>query len=246
MTNETTPTPTSNQGTERRAVRDQYAEIATSEERCCGAPSDSDTERTRRLGYGETALESAPTGSNLGLGCGNPVAIASLETGDRVLDLGSGGGFDCFLAAAEVGPEGRVIGVDMTPEMLERARDNAEKSEHDHVEFRLGEIEHLPVADEAVDVVISNCVLTHSPAKPQVLAESYRVLAPGGRLSISDLVADGPATGDVPAANCGNPATPAELQQWLTDVGFADVTVTLESEWQEGISSARLEGRKPE
>jgi len=161
--------------------------------------------------------------ANLGLGCGNPTAIASLEPGETVLDLGSGGGFDCFLAAREVGPDGRVIGVDMTPEMVERARENVEKNDADTVEFRLGEIEHLPVADESVDAIISNCVINLSPRKPQVFREAFRVLGPGGRLAVSDVVQTAPFPDDVRldpssvSACVAGAATIDEVESMLTD-----------------------------
>ncbi|WP_187432965.1 arsenite methyltransferase [Natronococcus pandeyae] len=247
---------------QRTNVREEYGEIAGSDEGCCGSnaesfdvtESETTTDRTLSLGYERDDLEDTPEGSNLGLGCGNPVAISQLEPGETVLDLGSGGGFDCFLAAREVGPEGRVIGVDMTPEMLERARENARESDLENVEFRLGEIEHLPVADESVDAIISNCVVNLSPAKPRVLAEAFRVLRPGGRLAISDLVATEPLprevreNPDAVSACVGGAATIAEMETWLDDAGFVDGSITVEGEWTDGelpIVSARIEGRKP-
>jgi SAM-dependent methyltransferase len=226
----------------RNSVRTAYSQVAESSNQgagcgeassCCGVSEDDsiNTLISTRLGYSEQDCDAVPDGADMGLGCGNPRAIASLKPGEVVLDLGSGGGFDAFLAAQEVGETGFVIGVDMTPSMLSKARGNTEKGQFKNVEFRLGEIENLPVADNTVDVIISNCVINLSPDKSRVFKDAYRVLKPGGRLAISDVVASTELPESmrndpvVHSACVGGASTVSELEEILKDSGFSDVKI---------------------
>jgi len=228
----------------RRAVREIYGKIGAAKNTssgccassCCSGDAPASTvspvETSRDLGYSGAELSSVPEGADLGLGCGNPQAIAALRPGETVLDLGSGGGLDCFLAAQQVGETGTVIGVDMTHEMISRARKNARKAGLSNVEFRLGEIERLPVPDGTVDVILSNCVINLSPDKPTVYAEAFRALKRGGRLAISDVVATVPIPEDVREnielhVGCvAGAATVDELNSILADVGFTEIRIT--------------------
>jgi arsenite methyltransferase len=255
-------------------VRARYGSIAAASEASCCAPAaasccgpqavDTSHDKARRMGYSETELAAVPEGANLGLGCGNPQAIAAMRPGETVVDLGSGAGFDCFLAARQVGETGHVIGIDMTHEMLTKARANAARIGAGNVEFRLGELEHLPIADNAADVVISNCVINLVPDKERVFHEAFRVLKPGGRLAVSDIVNTVPLPAELqadPALLCGcvAGAAPAEhIASWLASAGFVDVHLTAKPEsraliatWAPGrgienhIVSAIIEARKP-
>jgi SAM-dependent methyltransferase len=218
----------------RQAVRERYGAIVETRGEavsCCGPGTSTYDEKAQVYGYSRDETDAVPQGSNLGLGCGNPLAIASLQPGQTVLDLGSGAGFDCFLAARAVGDTGHVIGVDMTHEMLRKARHNAIEGGYANVEFRLGEIEYLPVADQSVDVVISNCVINLSPEKPKVYREAFRALRPGGRLAVSDVV----ATAVVPDAvkqdmtlhsSCLVGASLIEdIEAMLSEAGFSDIRI---------------------
>ena len=236
----------------KATVREHYAAIVREGGSCCGptpagggccggAPVESEV--SRRIGYSEQELGAVPQGSNLGLGCGNPLAFAALKQGDVIVDLGSGAGFDCFLAARQVGDSGRVIGVDMTPEMVDRARHNAAEGGYSNVEFRLGEIENLPVADGSADMVISNCVINLSTDKPRVFREALRVLKPGGRLMVSDLVLAKPLPESVrrsAEAYAGCIAGAMLKHDYLAaigEAGFTEVEVMAEAVYPIGASS---------
>ena len=254
----------------RTEVRKTYSEIARAGNGCgcgcgCGTGAATAEEYSRTIGYSEEDISGTPDGADMGLGCGNPRAIAALKPGETVMDLGSGGGFDCFLAAKALGPAGRVIGVDMTADMVSKARENAAKGGYKNVEFRLGEIENIPAADESVDAVISNCVVNLSPEKQRVFREAYRVLKPGGRLALADIVAIAPLPEEAKRdmalhAGCvSGAALVDELKQLLEEAGFEGVSVKTKDGsaelirlWNPGskaedcIASAYIEGRKPD
>lgn len=235
-------------------VRESYARSALGggggspeQSSCCG-PSQKAEELSSRIGYTGEEQDSVPEGSNLGLGCGNPTALASLAEGETVLDLGSGAGFDCFLAANKVGKSGRVIGVDMTPEMLDKARANADQGGYANVEFRLGEIEHLPLADATVDIVISNCVINLAPDKGRVFAEALRVLKPGGRIMVSDIVLNQElpeAVRKSVTAYVGCVAGAEQKETYLAQIekaGFADIEIHSAKTFSEETVLEYLEG----
>jgi len=251
----------------REQVRERYGGIAAGNG-CCssaqasaGCCSGGSTSCTAQLGYSSSELEALPQGADLGLGCGNPTAIASLASSEHVLDLGSGAGIDCFLAAKRVGAHGRVIGVDMTPEMVTKARESARKGHYRNVEFRLGEIEHLPAADDSVDVVLSNCVINLTPDKGQVYREAFRVLRPGGRLAISDMVATRPITAKERAdpdlwSSCSSGALQIrQVRSLLQRAGFDHIRVepkgagnapeSLQGQARMGVVSADIRATKP-
>jgi len=221
----------------RTSVRERYKQSAQQSESCCGGGSSCScgSQSSESFGYSAAELSSLPDGADLSLGCGNPTAIAGLKEGETVLDLGSGAGIDCFLAAARVGESGSVIGVDMTPEMLSKARKNAQSGGYHNVDFRLGEIENLPVRDGSVDAIISNCVINLSPDKPRVFAEAHRVLKTGGRISVSDLVLKSPLPAELRdnmalLTGCIAGAIPkAQYLDAIESAGFASVTVESES-----------------
>jgi SAM-dependent methyltransferase len=239
----------------KKAVRQRYGEIAKKDSSCCGQAAEEPCgcggaapDISKLVGYSDAELAALPEGANLGLGCGNPVALASLKKGETVLDLGSGAGIDCFLAARKIGPKGNVIGVDMTAEMLEKARTNASKGGYRNVEFRLGEIEHLPVADSSVDAVISNCVINLSPEKEQVFREVFRVLKPGGRMMVSDIVLLKklpPNVANSIAAYVGCIAGAETKENYLgaiRNAGFKDVKVEGESSYPLDIADPTVAG----
>lgn len=244
----------------RQTVRARYGEIAEhAGTGCCGGGC-----APQQIGYSDHEAASAPAGSAMGLGCGNPTALASIQPGETILDLGSGGGFDCFLAARQTGPGGRVIGVDMTPEMVSKARTLAAEGGYDQVEFRLGEIEALPVADGSIDLIVSNCVINLSPDKHRVFREAFRVLRGGGRLALSDIVQLRPLPESLGAdfqayTGCVAGASNLDdLRHHLEAAGFTDIGITVHeasrafiNEWLPGknagdyVASAAITARKP-
>jgi arsenite methyltransferase len=230
-------------------VKNRYGQIAKKSAACCSCSGISVTQQAKAIGYSLEELKKIPQSAIMGLGCGNPTALAGLKKGETVLDLGSGGGIDVFLAANRVGEQGWVIGVDMTPEMLRKARSNARKAGYRNVEFRLGEIENLPVEDESADVVISNCVINLSPDKERVFSEAWRVLRPGGRLVISDIVTDRELPDDIRKsfsawAECiGGALTRKEYMRAIKSAGFTRIRILDEKVFLEEGLSERIKGR---
>ncbi|NPD89920.1 MAG: arsenite methyltransferase [Asgard group archaeon] len=229
----------------KKIVRKSYAKVARKGSSCCGGDAKAEN-ISKAIGYTKLELDSIPEEAILGLGCGNPTAIASLQEGEIVVDLGSGGGLDVFLAATKIGPTGKAIGIDMTPDMIDLARDNAKKNNITNVEFRLGEIENLPVADNSADIIISNCVINLSPEKLKVFQESFRVLKPGGRLAISDLVLLRPLPESVRKnekylAGC---IAGAELKNkyvdFIEEAGFQDVQIATEEGYLEDFDDEEI------
>ncbi len=230
-------------------VKQRYSEIAQQETSCCCSCSPSATDVAHQIGYTDDDLNTIPEAASMGLGCGNPVALAHLQEGDMVLDLGSGGGIDVFLAAKKVGPTGKVIGIDMTQDMIEKAQALAASHGYTNVEFRLGEIEALPIEDQTIDVIISNCVINLAPDKAKVFDEAYRVLKTGGRILISDLVTEGELPLEVKKnfdawACCIGGAL--EKQHYLTTIqeaGLTNVHIVKETTYDLGIYSQELQGK---
>jgi len=236
----------------RNNVRDTYSKVAEANNdgdccgvanSCCGVSDDEQINQliSTRLGYSEKDLLSVPEGADMGLGCGNPQALAELKNGEVVVDLGSGGGFDAFLAANKIGDNGKVIGIDMTPDMISKARNNAAKANYLNVEFRLGEIEHLPVADNSIDVIMSNCVINLSPNKQQVFNDAYRVLKTGGRLAISDVVSSTDLPDEIKndtslySACVSGASSINDLEQMMKEAGFKDIKIEPKDESRDFI-----------
>jgi SAM-dependent methyltransferase len=234
----------------RQQVRKRYAQVAKSSGSCCSSAGccSPQPQASKRVGYSAAEIKAVPAGANMGLGCGNPQTIADLKPGEVVVDLGSGGGFDCFLAVRQIGKRGKVIGVDMTPDMISKARRNAEKGNYKNVEFRLGEIENLPVADNTANVIISNCVINLSPDKQRVFNEAYRILRKNGRLAISDVVALKPLPDklkkdmDAYGGCIAGAAEVGTLKRMLSKAGFTRVVVQIKNESGEFIKDWHPEG----
>jgi SAM-dependent methyltransferase len=226
----------------REIVREGYTRVAERAGGCCGGASPHADEVGRKIGYSEADLANVPDGANLGVGCGNPTAIDALREGEVVVDLGAGAGMDAFLAARQVGPKGRVIGVDMTDAMLDKARENARKGGYSNVEFRKGTIEALPLEDESVDVIISNCVINLSPEKDKVYREAYRVLRPGGRVMVSDIVLERPLPDELRKSveayvGCiGGASLRSEYLKTIEEAGFREIRVQGEARFGETLS----------